>query len=60
LLEALLGYQKRERRYGGLGDVAPETETDGDVSLVGVSPSKNALDGETKSPRTSALNKYTE
>jgi undecaprenyl diphosphate synthase len=59
LLEALLGYQKRERRYGGLGEAVPETETDSDVSLVGASPSKNALDGETKSPRTSPLN-YTE
>ena len=40
LLDALLDYQKRERRYGGLGDKAPSAEPSRE--LVGVSTARGA------------------
>ncbi len=60
LLEALLDYQKRERRYGGLGEAAPDAESEADASLVGVTPGKNNNAGEVQHPRPSPLSKYPE
>jgi undecaprenyl diphosphate synthase len=60
LLEALLDYQKRERRYGGLGEAAPDVEPEADATLVGVIPGKNDNAGEAQNPQPSPLRKYPE
>jgi undecaprenyl diphosphate synthase len=60
LLEAMLDFQKRERRFGGLGEAAPDAESDADTTLVGVIPGKNNSAGEAQNPRPSTLRKYPE
>jgi len=56
LLEAVLDFQRRERRYGGLGHSAPDSEP----ALVGAGLTRSGPDtGATESP-ASGLNKYSE
>ena len=54
LLESILDFQRRERRYGGLGRAAPDSEP----ALVGAGLTHSAADADAAEGSTSSLNKY--
>jgi undecaprenyl diphosphate synthase len=56
LLEAILDFQRRERRYGGLGHSAPDSEP----ALVGAGLTRSGSDADASESSASSLNKYSE
>jgi undecaprenyl diphosphate synthase len=56
LLEAILDFQRRERRYGGLGHSAPDSEP----ALVGAGLARSGSDDDASESSASSLNKYSE
>jgi undecaprenyl diphosphate synthase len=56
LLESILDFQRRERRYGGLGRAAPDSEP----ALVGAGLTHSAADADATEASTSSHNKYIE
>ena len=60
LLEALLDFQKRERRYGGLGEATPEGRAEEQVTLVGVAPGQDIPERESESSPGFPTTKYPE
>jgi undecaprenyl diphosphate synthase len=56
LLESILDFQRRERRYGGLGHSAPDSEP----ALVGAGLTRSGSDADASESSASSLNKYSE